>query len=235
MKFESDKLRINLYEKYQTILSVRKEMEVALASLKEAELDMNRTLDEKEEFRKVEEEGRYKIKMLTTELKHSQVECQKRSRNTRLNWELSSVSSKICEGKMKNYSFSLSTLAARLKGSKRNFESDKKRESLAGQLEALKVEVVDLRREKETLSKGMVDKVYKMASLHQEIDGNIQGLIVAKEEMLKRYEEIESLYRQLEGASNSMLCLEQEGKELREKLITLEMSWFTFQSKVEEK
>eukprot|EP01018_Ginkgo_biloba_P039282 Gb_08384 [translate_table: standard] len=91
------------------------------------------------------------------------------------------------------------------------------------------------RREKETLSKEMVDKVSEMVSLHQELDGNIKvtlgeevsklqerrdtllleldgshesssrfqkGLVVAKEELLKRDEEIESLHRQLEGASS---------------------------------
>jgi len=52
---------------------------------------------------------------------------------------------------------------------------------------------------------------------------------------LKRDEEIESLHRQLEGDSSSVLFLEQEGKELRERLSTLEISWVTFQSKVEEK
>ncbi|KAH9311588.1 hypothetical protein KI387_026623, partial [Taxus chinensis] len=78
MKIEIESLRTNLHEKDQTILSVRKEMEAALESLKEAELEMKRTLDEKEELSKSGEKGRCKIEGLTNEVKHLQENvCQK--------------------------------------------------------------------------------------------------------------------------------------------------------------
>eukprot|EP01018_Ginkgo_biloba_P033643 Gb_32488 [translate_table: standard] len=202
MKFESDKIRTNLYEKDQTILFVRKEMEAALASLKEVELEMNRKLDEKEEFRKVEEEGRNKIEMLATEIKNSQVE----------DLDLATLILKV--EKRQNVALEVASKVEKVRR-----EKDKLYLLLDESYKMM--EMADLRREKETLSKWMVDKVSEMEILHQELDGHIKGLVVAKEELLKRDEEIESLHRQLEGASSSFLCLEQEEIEnmgLKEKI-----------------
>ncbi|XP_057869677.2 kinesin-like protein KIN-12F isoform X1 [Cryptomeria japonica] len=70
MKIETENLKTILYEKDQTILSVRKEMEAALASLKEAELEMKRTLDENEELTESVEMERCQIEGLTNEIKH---------------------------------------------------------------------------------------------------------------------------------------------------------------------
>lgn len=84
MKTESQNLRENLFEKDETILSVRKEMEAALASLKEAELEMKRTIDEKVELRKAEEQGRHKIESLISEIKYLQDQVNHRERELEL-------------------------------------------------------------------------------------------------------------------------------------------------------
>lgn len=84
MKFESQNLKENLFEKDETILSVRKEMEAALASLKEAEMEMERTINEKEELRKAEKQGRHKIESLITEIEHLQDQVNHRERELKL-------------------------------------------------------------------------------------------------------------------------------------------------------
>ena len=84
MRFEFQNLRENIFEKDQTILSVRKEMEAALASLKEAELEMKRTIDEKEELRNAEEQGRNKIECLISDIKYLQDQVNNREEELKL-------------------------------------------------------------------------------------------------------------------------------------------------------